>query len=199
MEEELEALIKVERIGADKGRVIPGSRVRLVPKIREVEQAGAPPRGVEELAVEGRVAIHQEAVHEHERLERDHIVASAGEPPGAPCHCSSNVGAGSGRKVEDLADVALLGRLVVVAGGLDDEHVQLGRDVAGDLGEADAGLVLHRAQRLPDRARRHPHSPPPLPLTPPPSRYRPTTTNRSSSFDLDLSHKNEPYDEFYRN
>jgi hypothetical protein len=147
MEEELEALVKVERIGAHKGRVIPRSRVCLVPKIGEVQQAGTPPCAMEELAVEERVAIDKEAVHDHERLERDHIVAGPGEPAGAPCHDSSNVGAGSERKVEDLADVALPGRLVVVAGGLDDEHVQIGRDVASELGGGAVSFACGAASR----------------------------------------------------
>jgi hypothetical protein len=37
--------------------------VRLVAEVREVEQAGATSRGMEELAVEGRVTVDQEAVH----------------------------------------------------------------------------------------------------------------------------------------
>jgi hypothetical protein len=155
MEEELEALVKVERIGAHKGRVIPRSRVRLVPKIGEVQQAGTPPCAMEELAVEGRVTIDKEAVHEHERLERDHIVAGPGEPAGAPYHGSSNVGVGSGRKVEDLADVALPGRFVVVAGGLDDEHVQIGRDVASDVGGGAVSFACGAASRGRDLGRRH--------------------------------------------
>jgi hypothetical protein len=134
--------------------------VCLVTEVSKVEQAGATARALEELPVERQVAISKEAVHEHERLERDDVVTGAGEPAGAARDGGGNMGTGSGGEVEDLTDVALLGRLVVVASDLDDEHVELRRHVAGDLGEADAGLVLDRPERLPDRARRHLRSPP---------------------------------------
>lgn len=59
-----------------------------------------------------------------------------------------DVAAGEGGEAEDLADVLLGGLVVVVACGFDDGDFQIWSYVAGDLGYADARLVLHHADRF---------------------------------------------------
>jgi len=112
--------------------------------------------GEEDLLLVGGVAVSEEAVDEDQGLEGDRPTAGLGEATGQTGDALADVVAGVAGEAEYLSDVPLLGRVLVVACGLDDGHVEVGDGVAAaDLGQADAGLVLNRAHHLSDLAGCH--------------------------------------------
>ena len=58
---------------------------------------------------------------------------------------------GTEREAKYPTGVAVVSRLVVVARGARDGDIEVGRHGTGDLGDADARLILHRDQHLVDR------------------------------------------------
>lgn len=73
-----EALLNVERIGADEGGVVPRARIGVVAEVGEVEQGGATLHGVECFLCEMGVALLEDFEDECERLEGDYPVLGAG-------------------------------------------------------------------------------------------------------------------------
>jgi hypothetical protein len=154
----LEAVVEVGGVGADEGGEVPGVGAGAVAEVEHVEHPRPTPRGVEHLLLERRVPVGEDAVHDDQRLERDRPASGPAEAARQRGDAVADVHAGEAGEREDLPDVALVGReRLAVAGGPDDGHVQvrLHGAAATDLGEADARLVLHRAQRLAQLARRH--------------------------------------------
>lgn len=59
-------------------------------------------------------------------------------------------------EAEDLRHVALVGGVGAMAGGLDDGDLEIGEGAAaGDLGEADAGLIFNCSDHFSDVAWGH--------------------------------------------
>jgi hypothetical protein len=154
----LEPVVEVGGVGADERGEVPGVGAGAVAEVGHVEHARPPARGVEHLLLERLVAVGEEAVDERQRLERDGPAAGAPQAARQRRDAGADVGAGVERERDHLPDVALVGgEALAVPGGLDDGHVQLRRRraAAPDLGQPDARLVLHRADRLAELARRH--------------------------------------------
>lgn len=154
----LEAVVEVRGEGADERGEVPGVGAGAVAEVGHVEHPRPAARGVEHLLLERRVPFGEEAVHDDEGLERDRPAPGAPEAARQRGHAGADVHPGEAGERDDLPDVALVGgERLAVPGGLDDGHVQvrLQGAAAADLGQPDARLVLHRAQRLAQLARRH--------------------------------------------
>nr|DAD22663.1 TPA_asm: hypothetical protein HUJ06_024126 [Nelumbo nucifera] len=130
----LDPLIKVQRIGSHKGGVVPGVGVAAIPEVRQVEKPGAPTGGEEDLFLVGGVALQEEPMYQDECLERHRPVLSLVETFREHVNAGANVSSGVASKVDDLSDVLLLGRLLIVPCGLHDRDVEVGQGVAVDLG-----------------------------------------------------------------
>lgn len=154
----LEAVVEVGGVGTDERREVPGVGAGAVAEVEHVEHPRPAPRGVEQLALERRVAVGEDAVHDDQRLEGHRPAPGAAEAARQRGHAGADVTPGEAGERQDLPDVALVAReRLAVAGGLDDCHVQIGRHGAAVavLGEPDARLILDRAQSLAQLARRH--------------------------------------------
>nr|GMD92853.1 hypothetical protein Iba_chr14fCG1770 [Ipomoea batatas] len=112
----------VQRVRPHERREIPRLRPRraAVAEVGHVEEARAAARGEENLLLVRRVAVGEEAVDEHERLQRHHPVARLAQTPRDGADASSHVRGGVAREGEDLAHVPLIRREVLVACGFDD-------------------------------------------------------------------------------
>lgn len=162
----LEAVVEVRGEGADERGEVPGVGAGPVAEVGHVEHPRPAPRGVEHLLLERRVPVGEEAVHDDEGLERDRPAPGPAEAARQRGHAGADVNPGEAGERDDLPDVALVGgERLAVPGCLDDGHVEvrLQGAAAADLGEPDARLVLHRAQRLAQLARRHGTFPLPSP------------------------------------
>jgi hypothetical protein len=101
--------------------VVLGAGVRFVSEIGHVEEPSAAVRGVEDLLLEYRVALVEDAVDEREAFEGHDLVARLAQALGHGRHVHVDVIARVGREVEDRLHVLHNGRL------------QLQRDVARHL------------------------------------------------------------------
>lgn len=94
-------------------------------------------------------------MNEHQRLERHHPIPSLAEALGDGDNAGTHVSSGIRGEVEDLPQVLLVGGIVVVTSGLDDQNFEVRRYVAGDFGYADAGLVFDGSDCFFDGAGSH--------------------------------------------
>lgn len=119
-----EALLKVECKGADKGSVVPRTRIGVVPEVGEVEDGGATLHGTEYFLGEMGVALLEDFEGEGEGLEGDHPVLGAGEAAGKGVDAGRGALWGGGSEEEDLMDMAVFNDFVV-RGCLEDGDVEV--------------------------------------------------------------------------
>lgn len=153
---ELEELVQVQGVRPDKGRVVPRLPGR-VPEIAEVEEARPAPGGEKDVLLEGNAALGEEALHEQEGLQGHDPVLGAVEAAGDDGDAGVDHGARVAGEAEDLGHVALVGGVLAMAGGLDNGDFEVGEGAAGggDLGQADAGVILECSYDFFDLDRGH--------------------------------------------
>lgn len=147
-EETIKTLVKIKRKRPDKGGVIPGAGVGVVSEAGEIENLGAAFHGVKNFPWEIRISILKNAKNEHEGFQSDDPVAGAADPFTDGSSARSGVNFVGGDEGENVGDVAVVDRDLVVGGGLEDGHLDGRCIVFGNLGETDAGLVFDSANCL---------------------------------------------------
>lgn len=119
-----EALLKVECKGADKGGVVPRTRIGVVPEVGEVEDGSAALHGTEYFLGEMGVALLEDSEGEGEGLEGNHPVLGAGKAAGKGVDAGGGALWGGGSEEEDLMDMAFFDDLVM-GGCLEDSDVEV--------------------------------------------------------------------------
>lgn len=142
-EEAIEALVEVEREGADEGGEVPGAGVGVVAEVGEVEDLGAALHGVEDLDGEIGVPILEDAEDEHEGFEGDDPVTGFADAPGDGLGAGGCVRLVRRNERENFLDVLVFDGNDVVGGGFEDGDLEVGGVGVGDLGKAYARLVFH--------------------------------------------------------
>lgn len=149
-EKAIQALVEVQSKCPDKGCVIPGAGIGVVPEAGKVENFRATFHCMENFFREIWIAVLEGSEDKHEGLEGDDPVASLAKAFGNGLRAGRRVGFVGGNEEEDFIDVALVDGDFVVGGRPEDQHLEVGAGVgARNLGEADAGLVFHCAKCLP--------------------------------------------------
>lgn len=123
LEPELKLLVKVQRVHADKSRVLLG--VRGVPEPGHAEEAYTIPLGKENLLLIGAVTIIDEAVEEHECLECHHPVTGLVKALSDHSNAGAHHGTREGCEADDLTHVALMRRVLLVSSGVDDGYFEV--------------------------------------------------------------------------
>jgi hypothetical protein len=159
----VEPVVEVRGVGVhERGEVaVAGPRAFAFAEPGHIEHAPTAPRGEEHLLVR-RVPLREQAVHERQRLDGDGPRPRPPEPARHGGHARGHACAGVPRQRQDLRGVALVcGGVLAVRRGPHDGRL----DVRGHLvrgarpNKGDGRLVLGRAHRLPELARRHAHAP----------------------------------------
>ncbi len=101
-----------------------------VPEIRHVQEPSATSGGVEDLFLEHRVAIVEQAVDEYDCLESHNPVPCLAETLGDGGDAGVDVSTRVGGEIEDGANVLLVGRVFVVARSLDNGYLKVRCHVA---------------------------------------------------------------------
>jgi len=150
----IQLLVEVRCVRPDERREVQGVGPRRVAEVGHVEEAGPPPCGEEDLLLVRGVALCQEPLDQDERLERDGPVPGLVEALRQGVDARAYGRAGVACQADDLLDVLLLRREIVVPGRLHYRDFQVGvRAPAGtDLRQADAGLVFDSSKGSPQLA-----------------------------------------------